>query len=146
MPTEFTPLSALVGGALIGLAATMLLWLIGRITGISGIVHGAVARPLGENGWRMAFVIGLVLGAGAWFALAPAAGMPVPPPREGMPLWLLLPAGFLVGLGTRVGSGCTSGHGICGLARFSPRSLAAVAVFMGVGVATVSVIRHGLGA
>lgn len=146
MPTEFTPLPALLGGALIGLAATMLLWLIGRIAGVSGIVHGAIARPLSERGWRAAFVIGLVLGAGAWFALAPAAGIEVPPPREGGSLWLLLAAGFLVGLGTRVGSGCTSGHGICGLARFSPRSLVAVATFMGVGVVTVTAVRHGLGA
>lgn len=145
MPTEFTPVSALVGGALIGLAATLLLWLTGRIAGISGIVHGAVARPTSDHGWRLAFVFGLLLGAGAWFALAPAAGAEVPPPREGMPIWFLLLAGFLVGLGTRVGSGCTSGHGICGLARFSPRSMVAVATFMGVGVVTVTLVRHGLG-
>lgn len=146
MPTEFTPLPALIGGALIGLAATLLLWLTGRLAGISGIVHGAVARPFTENGWRVAFLLGMVLGAGAWFALAPAAGAEVPPPREGMPLWILLLAGFLVGLGTRVGSGCTSGHGICGLARFSPRSLVAAVTFIGVGVMTVTVVRHVLGA
>lgn len=142
MVTEFTPLSAIAGGLLIGLSATLLLLLIGRIAGISGIVHEALARPLSEHGWRLAFVAGLVTGAAAWFALAPAAGIEVPAARESMPVAWLLVAGFLVGFGTRIGAGCTSGHGICGLARFSRRSLAAVVVFMGTAALTVFTVRH----
>jgi len=138
MPTEFTPLSALAGGALIGLAATLLLWLNGRIAGISGIAWNAVTQGGAERGWRLAFLAGLIAGAGLWFAFAPG----VTPVREGFPLAGLLPAALLVGIGTRLGSGCTSGHGICGLARWSPRSLAAVAVFMAVAVLTTTAVRH----
>lgn len=138
METSFTPVSALVGGALIGLAATWLLVSIGRVAGVSGIVNNAVEQRDGR-GWRVAFLLGLVLAAGAWFAfndVAPRAGFPLP--------WLVI-AGLLVGFGTRVGSGCTSGHGICGLARFSRRSLMAVIAFMGAGFATVYVLRHVTG-
>lgn len=142
MPTEFTPLSALAGGALIGLAATLLLWLIGRIAGISGIVAGAMQLHGPERHWRLAFVAGLVVGAGAWFWLAPAAGAEVPPLREAFAWPLLVAAGLLVGIGTRLGSGCTSGHGICGLARLSRRSLVAVVVFMGSAMLTVGAVRH----
>jgi uncharacterized protein len=135
MPTSFTPVSALIGGALIGLAATLLLWALGRIAGISGILGGAIERR-GDRSWRLAFLVGLVAGAGAWFFASGAV------PREGFPLPWLLAAGLLVGFGTRVGNGCTSGHGICGLARWSRRSLVATSVFMGAAAATVFVMRH----
>jgi uncharacterized membrane protein YedE/YeeE len=137
MPTGFTPISALLGGALIGLAATLLYAGIGRIAGISGILNGAIEQRA-ERGWRIAFLLGLIAAAGAWLY---GNGIT---PRDGFPLaWLLL-AGLLVGFGTRLGNGCTSGHGICGLARLSRRSLIAVLVFMGGGIATVYVLRHVL--
>lgn len=140
MPTDFTPVSALIGGALIGLAATLLYALAGRIAGISGMINTAIENPA-ERQWRMIFLMGLVVGAGAWFLL----GNPALPARSGFPLpWLLL-AGLLVGIGTRLGNGCTSGHGICGLARLSKRSLVAVLVFMACGIATTTIIRHLLG-
>jgi hypothetical protein len=135
MPTVFTPVSALLGGALIGLAATLLLWSLGRIAGVSGILNGVLEQPLGR-GWRIAFLAGLVAAAGTWFAISGAR------PRADFPLPWLVAGGLLVGFGTRLGSGCTSGHGICGLARLSPRSLVAVLVFMGTGFATVFVLRH----
>ncbi|MFD0739219.1 YeeE/YedE family protein [Lysobacter koreensis] len=147
MPTAFTPVSALLGGALIGLAATVLLATLGRIAGISGILNSAIEgepgagdarQSRGERGWRIAFLFGLVVAAGAWFAFAGVA------PREGFPLPWLVAGGLLVGAGTRLGSGCTSGHGICGLSRWSKRSLVAVAVFMGFGFLTVYVLRHAL--
>ena len=137
MPTEFTPVAALCGGALIGLAATLLLATIGRLAGISGIVNNAVEQHDGR-GWRFAFLAGLVGGAALWFV----AGTGVAAPRAGFPWSWLIAAGLLVGFGTRLGSGCTSGHGICGLARLSKRSLAAVLAFMGAGMATVYVLRH----
>jgi len=140
MPTEFTPISALIGGAMIGLAAVLLLALIGRIAGISGILNGAIEQHDGRA-WRWSFLLGLMAGAALWFAL----GNAVPPPRTGFPLPWLLTAGLLVGFGTRLGSGCTSGHGICGLARLSKRSLAAVVAFMGAGIVTVFVLRHAFG-
>ena len=138
MPTDFTPVSALLGGMLIGLAATVLYAGIGRIAGISGILNSAVEQR-GERGWRVAFLLGLVAAAGLWFAFAGIA------PRSGFPLPWLLAAGLLVGFGTRLGGGCTSGHGICGLARWSKRSFAAVCVFMASGMATVFVLRHASG-
>jgi uncharacterized protein len=138
MPTEFTPVSALLGGALIGAAATLLLWSLGRIAGVSGILNAALEDPAGR-GWRVAFLAGLVAAAGAWFAVSSAQ------PRAGFPLPWLVAGGLLVGFGTRLGSGCTSGHGICGLARLSRRSLVAVAVFMGAGFATVYLLRHVAG-
>lgn len=140
MPTEFTPVSALLGGALIGLAATLLLASIGRVAGISGIVNAALESREGRA-WRLAFLGGLVAGAALWFAF----GIGVAPPRVGFPLPWLVAAGLLVGFGTRLGSGCTSGHGICGLARLSRRSLVAVVAFMGAGMGTVFVLRHVFG-
>lgn len=131
-------LGGLGGGAVLGLAATLVLALDGRIAGISGILAGLLGGP-GDRPWRLAFLLGLPAGAGVYLLLA--GGLPqqvaASPP-------LLLVAGLLVGGGTRLGSGCTSGHGICGLARRSPRSLAATAVFMGVAMATVFVVRHVL--
>ena len=138
MPTEFTPWTALAGGALIGLAATVLLASLGRIAGISGLFNGALEQR-GDRAWRIAFLVGLIAAAGVWFAVAGVA------PRTGFALPWLLAGGLLVGFGTRLGSGCTSGHGICGLARLSPRSMVAVALFMGAGFATVYVLRHALG-
>ena len=138
METQFTPVTALLGGGLIGLAATVLYAGIGRIAGISGIVNNAIERRQ-ERGWRLAFLAGLLAAAAAWFAWSGEA------PRNGFPLPWLIAAGLLVGFGTRLGNGCTSGHGICGLARLSKRSLAAVLTFMGSGVATVYVLRHVLG-
>jgi hypothetical protein len=130
-------LTALIGGVLIGLAATLLLWSIGRIAGISGIVNGLAGATRGDRAWRVAFLIGMI-GIGALalqFVPAPARAQTGATP-------LLLIAGFLVGFGTRMGNGCTSGHGVCGLGRMSWRSLAAVLTFMAAGVATVYVMRH----
>ncbi|GAA4860002.1 YeeE/YedE family protein [Luteimonas vadosa] len=138
MPTEFTPASALIGGVLIGVAATLLLWSLGRIAGVSGVLTAAIEQREGR-GWRIAFLVGLVAAAGLWFAWSGA------PARTGFPAGWLAVAGLLVGAGTRIGNGCTSGHGVCGLARWSGRSLVAVPVFMGSAAATVYVLRHALG-
>ena len=140
MPTDFTPVSALLGGALIGLAATLLYAMLGRIAGISGMLNTAIEKAE-DRGWRVAFLLALVAGGGLWFAFAPS----VPELRTGFSMPWLVVAGLLVGFGTRLGNGCTSGHGICGLSRLSKRSFAAVAAFMGAGFATVFVIRHVLG-
>jgi hypothetical protein len=132
-------LAALIGGALIGLSAVLLMALIGRIAGVSGIVGALLPpKPAGDWPWRIAFVIGLV--AGPLLIMALTGALPIGAPVASLPV--LIVAGFLVGIGTALGSGCTSGHGICGLSRLSPRSLAAVMVFMAAGVATVFVVRH----
>lgn len=138
---NFTPLSALAGGLLIGGAAVLLLWLNGRIAGISGIFNGALAAHAGDTAWRGAFIAGLLLGGAAWWHLTPQVFVP----RSGFPLAWLLAGGFLVGFGTRLGSGCTSGHGVCGLGRRSLRSVAATATFVATGMASVFVMRHVLG-
>jgi hypothetical protein len=138
---SFSPLPALLGGALIGLSAVLLLALNGRIAGISGIAWNAMKQRGAERTWRLAFLLGLLLASAAWFAFAANAAAP----RSGFPTGLLLAGALLVGIGTRLGSGCTSGHGICGLARLSPRSLTAVAVFMAVAIATTTVVRHVAG-
>ena len=139
MDTAFTPVTALLGGALIGLAATVLYVGNGRIAGISGILNHALERR-DERGWRIAFLAGLIAAAAAWFAFSGDVA------RSGFPLPWLIAAGLLVGFGTRLGNGCTSGHGICGLARLSKRSLVAVLVFMACGIATTTLLRHALGA
>ena len=137
----FTPWPALAGGLLIGLAAAMFVLLNGRIAGISGVLGGLLAPVRGDVAWRLAFLAGLVGAPLAWQAVAPA---PVPTIDAGP--GALVVAGLLVGYGTRLGSGCTSGHGVCGLSRLSPRSLVATLAFMGAGFATVYVLRHLLGA
>ena len=129
-----------LGGALIGLAAVLLLVANGRIAGVSGIVGGLLARAPGDTGWRAAFVLGLWLGA---FVYCAVRGELLPVELE-TALPPTVAAGLLVGLGTRLGSGCTSGHGVCGIARFSRRSMVATAIFMAAGIATVFVMRHVL--
>lgn len=138
---EFDWLPALAGGALIGLAATLLLGGIGRIAGISGILGGALERPRGDSAWRWLFLAALLAGAALHRYIDPVSVTP----RSGYPVIALLAAGLLVGVGTRLGSGCTSGHGVCGIARLSPRSLAATLTFIGTGMLTVWLLRHGLG-
>lgn len=132
-------IASLAGGGLIGASAALLLLLNGRIAGISGIAGGLLGRLSADTPWRVAFLAGLLLGpllfllvAGDW----PAVRFDVSWP-------LLVVGGLLVGFGTRLGSGCTSGHGVCGLARLSPRSLAAVLTFMAAAIATVFLVRHG---
>ena len=135
----FTPYAALAGGALIGLAAAILVLCNGRIAGISGVL-GGLLRPSAEGvGWRLAFLAGL-LAAPMVYALAAA----LPRPQIDAGWATLVAAGLLVGLGTRYGAGCTSGHGVCGLSRLSSRSLVATLAFMGAGFATVYVVRHVL--
>ena len=136
----FTPGSALAGGVLIGLAAAVLLLLNGRIAGISGVLGGLLRPRHGDVDWRIAFIAGLVL---APLAYALVASLPRPTiDASGA---VLVIAGLLVGIGTRYGAGCTSGHGVCGLSRLSLRSLVATLAFMGSGFATVYVTRHVLG-
>lgn len=144
---NFTPWQSLAGGQLIGLAASWLLLVNGRIAGISGIVGRLLQPRAGEIAWRLAFLIGLLLATPLALlvapSLAPAHHLSVAP-RAGWGMVIL--AGLLVGFGTRLGNGCTSGHGICGLAHLSRRSLAAVLTFMASGAATVFISRHVLGA
>ena len=136
---EFDWLSASAGGVLIGLAATLLLARSGRIAGISGILGGLLERPRGDTLWRWIFLAGLLMGAAVHQWMDPAAVEA----RTGFPVWALLAAGALVGVGTRMGSGCTSGHGVCGLARLSPRSGVATAVFVAVVMIVAWMLRHG---
>ena len=133
----FTPWSALAVGVLIGVAAAMFVLLNGRIAGISGVLGGLLRPSRGDIAWRAAFVLGIV--AAPWvYSIVTAWPQPQIDAGQGA----LVVAGLLVGVGTRYGSGCTSGHGVCGLSRLSPRSLVATAAFMGAGFATVYVIRH----
>lgn len=136
----FTPWSALAGGVLIGIAAAMFALLNGRIAGISGVLGGLLRPTRGDVAWRVAFVLGLV-GAPLAYSLATE----LPPLRIDAGHGTLVVAALLVGIGSRYGAGCTSGHGVCGLARLSLRSVAATAVFMGAGFVTVFVMRHLLG-
>jgi len=138
MAATFTPLSGFLGGLLIGLAAVTLLIANGRIAGVSGIIGGLLRPAQGDAGWRILFVTGLWLGALCFAAI----GGGLFPVEVKTSLRVIVVAGLLVGIGTRMGSGCTSGHGVCGIARFSRRSLVATAVFMAAGIATVFVTRH----
>ena len=135
--THFTPWTSLAGGLLIGTAAAMFLLLNGKIAGISGILGGLLRPTAGDTGWRVAFLLGLVAAPLLYQLVAP---LPVVQIDAGTTL--LVVAGLLVGLGTRYGSGCTSGHGVCGLSRLSPRSMVATAAFMASGFVTVFVVRH----
>lgn len=130
--------TALLGGALIGLAATLLLLFTGRIAGISGILGGLLPPAAQDVAWRVLFLLGLILGP----SVVAALGGPALRVRHVASLPVLVLAGLLVGAGTRLGSGCTSGHGVCGLARRSQRSLVATLVFMGAGVLTATLVHH----
>ncbi|MGO2134084.1 YeeE/YedE family protein [Marinobacter sp.] len=138
--SNFTPWTALAGGVLVGLAAAGFLLLNGRIAGISGILGGLLTRSAGDRSWRFAFLAGLIGAPVLWMLVAQLPPIEI---EAGYPALII--AGLLVGIGTRYGSGCTSGHGVCGLSRFSPRSLAATVSFMFAGFVTVFVIRHVLG-
>jgi uncharacterized membrane protein YedE/YeeE len=136
----FTPWTSLAGGVLIGLAAAVLILLNGRVAGISGIVGGLLRPAQGDLMWRAAFVLGLVGAPAIWRLLAELPSISIEASWNS-----LVAAGMLVGIGTRVGSGCTSGHGVCGLSRLSPRSLVATLTFMAAGFATVFLLRHVFG-
>lgn len=137
----FTPISALAGGVLIGLSAVMLMAFNGRIAGISGVFSGAVFAEPGDRLWRMFFVAGLISAPVIYTAATGAV-----PAFEMSNNWIVISvAGLLVGFGTSLGSGCTSGHGVCGLSRLSTRSMASVALFMGAGMATVAIVRAMVG-
>ena len=134
---NFTPSPALIGGMLIGLASAIFILFNGRIAGISGIVGGLLRPSKGDMAWRIAFVAGLISTPLAYRMVAP---LPIVTVDASNPM--LIVAGLLVGIGTRYGSGCTSGHGVCGLSRLSPRSMVATAAFMLAGFVTVFVVRH----
>jgi uncharacterized membrane protein YedE/YeeE len=136
---NLTPFSGFIGGALIGLATALLMLLTGRIAGISGIFGGLLHS--GDRGWRLAFIAGLIAAP----LLAALAGRPPPIPAMPASLVVVAISGLLVGIGTRVGGGCTSGHGVCGVARLSTRSIAATAIFMLVAIVVVAILRHGIG-
>jgi uncharacterized protein len=140
--TEFMPISALIGGALIGSAAVILMFATGRIAGVSGVL-GRLLPPYSDKEWpgRLAFVIGLVLAPVLYSAITQQSVQQVVSGNIG----LMIAAGVLVGFGATLGSGCTSGHGVCGLSRFSVRSLAAVVTFMAAGFITVFLTRHVIG-
>lgn len=137
--TQFTPFAGLAGGLLIGLSATLLLLMNGRIAGISGILGGLLSPKAGDTRWRWMFVTGMLLGAACFSLLMGGLTVEV---QVSWP-WMIA-AGFIVGFGTRLGSGCTSGHGVCGIARLSRRSLVATLTFMASAGVTVFVIRHVL--
>lgn len=137
---HFTPWPSFAGGVLIGLAAALSILLVGRVAGISGILGGLLRPARGDIGWRAAFVAGLF--AAPW--LMEALGARLAPSIDATGPALVV-AGLLVGYGTRLGSGCTSGHGVCGISRLSPRSFTATALFVGAGFVTVYLLRHGLG-
>lgn len=137
---HFTPWASLGGGLVLGLAAAMFILLNGRILGISGILGGLLSPRLGDMGWRISFLLGMAAAPTVFAWLTPANFLAAQRIEAGSAL--IVAAGLLVGLGTRYGSGCTSGHGVCGLSRLSPRSLVATLTFMGAGFAIVFVVRH----
>lgn len=141
MVTEFTPISVLIGGSLIGAAAVLLLALDGRIAGVSGVIAGVLERATGERAWRLLFLLGLIVGAGVYTAVFADTA----PIRRVFPVGLLILGGLLVGYVAALSRGCTSGHGVCGLARLSVRALAATVTFLVVAIATTFVVRHVLG-
>lgn len=137
---HFTPWASLIGGIVLGLASAIFILFNGRILGISGILGGLMSPRAGDIGWRVSFFLGMAAAPTVFALLAPAGFLSAP--RIDASYGLIVVAGLLVGLGTRYGSGCTSGHGVCGLSRLSPRSLVATLTFMGAGFATVFVVRH----
>ncbi|MEQ1533253.1 MAG: YeeE/YedE family protein [Sideroxydans sp.] len=137
--TSFLP--ALIGGILIGTAASLLLWLNGRLAGISGILWRSFFAKPGDALWRVLFLIGVVAGAALYYGMFNDA----PVAREHFPAWLLILSGLLVGYGTSLGNGCTSGHGVCGLGRLSLRSLVATVIFLSVAIVTTFMVRHIFG-
>ena len=137
---NFTPWSALAGGALIGISAALFILMNGRIAGITGIIGGLFRPVMHDAGWRIAFTIGLIIAPIVWLLFAQLPELNIEA-NEG----LLIVAGLIVGFGARYGSGCTSGHGVCGISRLSPRSIVATLAFMGSGFLTVFVMRHLLG-
>lgn len=137
---HFTPWASLLGGIILGLASAILILFNGRILGISGILGGLLAPRMGDIGWRVTFLLGMAAAPIVFAWVAPADLISAPRIDASYPL--IVVAGLIVGLGTRYGSGCTSGHGVCGLSRLSPRSLVATLTFMGAGFAMVFVLRH----
>ena len=137
---HFTPWASLTGGLLLGVASAVFILINGRILGISGILGGLLPPKLGDIGWRVAFLLGMLAAPTVFMALAPA-GL-ASEPRIDAGFWTVIAAGLLVGIGTRYASGCTSGHGVCGLSRLSPRSLVATLSFMGAGFFIVYIVRH----
>lgn len=137
----FDPVSALLGGGLIGLASVLLMLLNGRVAGISGILGGALALSAGDKVWRLAFIAGLIVAP----IVIGLFGHPLPEPQMPASWLLIVAAGVLVGFGARYGGGCTSGHGVCGIARLSARSIAATAIFMASAIIVVAIMRHGFG-
>jgi uncharacterized membrane protein YedE/YeeE len=138
---SFTPISAAVGGALIGLATALLMLIAGRIAGISGILGAVLGLGSGDRSWRVAFIAGLILAP----VTAMLAGYPVARPTLPGNWTLIVVAGLLVGFGARLGGGCTSGHGVCGIARLSKRSILATIIFIGVAMAVVALMRRVAG-
>jgi uncharacterized protein len=137
----FDPISALIGGALIGFASVVLMMFTGRIAGISGILTGCFALIGGDKIWRVAFIGGLISAP----IVSSLVGHPLPVPLMPISWATIVVAGFLVGLGARIGGGCTSGHGVCGIARLSIRSIVATATFMATAIVVVAIMRHGSG-
>ena len=138
---NFTPVSALVGGALIGLSATLLFLFNGRLAGISGIAGGLLSFARDDTLWRVVFLAGLIVGALLYWAVDPAsAAITI---TDSLPV--LIAGGLIVGFATRLGGGCTSGHGVCGIGRISGRSIVGTVCFVASAIATVAVVRHGLG-
>jgi uncharacterized membrane protein YedE/YeeE len=138
--THFTPWASLAGGVLLGVASAVFILANGRILGISGILGGLLGPKPGDAGWRIAFLLGLLAAPVSFWLISPAGFLPAP--RIDAGIGTVVAAGLLVGFGTRYGSGCTSGHGVCGLARLSPRSMVATLTFMAAGFLTVFLIRH----
>ena len=134
---SFTPWSAIAGGVLIGIAATIFLLVNGRITGVSGILGGLLRPSIPDIGWRVAFLAGLIIAPSLYAAFVYMPGLKID--ADYVTLFI---AGLMVGVGTRYAGGCTSGHGVCGLARLSPRALVATVAFIAAGIATVFVVRH----
>ena len=137
---NFTPWSSLTGGIVLGIASALFILINGRILGISGILGGLLPPKVGDTTWRIAFLLGMFAAPTVFHAVVPAEYITAP--RIEATEWMIVIAGLLVGIGTRYASGCTSGHGVCGLSRLSPRSLVATASFMSAGFVTVYVVRH----